>query len=264
MLKNTSKIWLRRAFSSLGSVTASKHTKTTIRVLMYHDVERVPSNTYSVSTNMFEEQMKYLRNNFDILSLNEAFEFLTGQKELKSSAIVVTMDDGYSCIFENALPLLKKYDVPACVFFTTGAWKSDADPREAKIYLNKNEVKEMRAAGILFGGHTRSHCMLSKVSFARAKDEIVGSKTDLENVLNERIYFFAYPYGLRRHFNRQAQEIAREVGYKCAFTAINGTNLPGCDLFALKRTKIERNDSLKNFKRIVNGALDIWGIIDSI
>jgi peptidoglycan/xylan/chitin deacetylase (PgdA/CDA1 family) len=264
MLKTTTKILLRRVFSSLGGLTASKQEKSAIRVLMYHNVENVPSNPYSVSTNMFEEQLKYLRGNYDVLSLPEAFQFLTKQKELKSLAIVITMDDGYSCIYENAFPLLRKYSVPAGVFLTTGAWQSGENPGETNRYLNKNEVKEMSAAGVLFGGHTRSHCMLSKVTFTQATDEIAGCKTDLESVLNESIDFFAYPYGLKRHFNMQAQEIARQAGYKCAFTAINGTNLPGCDLFTLKRTKIEREDSLKSFKNIVNGALDIWGIVDSI
>ncbi|HRZ14104.1 MAG TPA: polysaccharide deacetylase family protein [Candidatus Omnitrophota bacterium] len=221
---------------------------------MYHDVEDVASNIYSVSTGMFEDQLKYLKDNFEIVSLRQAYEFLTGQKELKNTVIAVSMDDGRECIYYNAFPLLKKNNVPGCVFLTT------AD----KGIVTKDQVKEMRAAGIEFGGHTRTHCLLSRAPLEQMKEEIVGCKADLEAVLSESIEFFAYPYGLRRHYNQLSRQIVQEAGYKCAFSAINGINYPGCELFDLKRTKIERDDSLESFKKIVNGALDCWSIFDSI
>jgi peptidoglycan/xylan/chitin deacetylase (PgdA/CDA1 family) len=132
------------------------------------------------------------------------------------------------------------------------------------VYLSEKEIKEMHGAGITFGGHTRNHCRLSLVEKEKCETEINGCKIDLERILGGKVKYFAYPYGLKRHFNSVSVQIVKDSGYQGAFTAINGVNYPGDDLFLLKRTKIERGDSFSDFKKIVNGALDIWGMVDSL
>lgn len=230
-----------------------------IRVLMYHNIEKIPSNSFSVSAEEFEQQVKYLKDNYKIISVDELHVFLYEKGILNDNYIAITIDDGYRCFYENAYPIIKKHAIPCCVFMQTGFIDN-----EDKEFLSSNEIKNMRKEGIVFGVHTRNHRVLSKLSKNEMESEIKGSKEDLEKILGEKVEYFAYPYGLKRHYNLQTKEIVKDAGYKCAFTAINGVNLPGCDMFELKRTKIERGDSFNSFKRIVDGALDVWGIVDSI
>jgi len=38
---------------------------------------------------------------------------------LKANSVLLTVDDGYQDFYNLAFPILKKYEVPATVFFTT-------------------------------------------------------------------------------------------------------------------------------------------------
>jgi peptidoglycan/xylan/chitin deacetylase (PgdA/CDA1 family) len=262
MMKTCVKTILRRTLAGMRWGILNESKRYSVRVLMYHRVEPKPANSYAVSEADFEEQMKYLRDMYRIVSMDDVLCYLNGEKSLKETVVAVTIDDGEACLYKHAFPVLQKFGIPACIFQTTKELAEDVV--SSGFYLSEKEIKVMHSAGIAFGAHTRSHCCLSAVEKERGVVEISGSKVDLERVLGEEVQFFAYPYGLKRHFNKTAVQIVQESGYKCAFTAINGVNYPGDNLYLLKRTKIERGDSFSNFKKIVNGALDIWGMVDSI
>ena len=38
---------------------------------------------------------------------------------MKANSVLLTVDDGYQDFYNLAFPILKKYEVPATVFFTT-------------------------------------------------------------------------------------------------------------------------------------------------
>ena len=67
----------------------------------------------------FEWQMDLLSRYFNPLSLSEALQ-LMDYGELPPRAVCVTFDDGYSDNEELALPILKRLNIPATVFVTTG------------------------------------------------------------------------------------------------------------------------------------------------
>lgn len=85
------------------------------RVLPEHDLMRLGEPTIAE----FDWQMRMLRNNFHPLSLVDAVERL-GAGTLPSRAICVTFDDGYADNELHALPVLRRYDIPATVFVSTG------------------------------------------------------------------------------------------------------------------------------------------------
>jgi peptidoglycan/xylan/chitin deacetylase (PgdA/CDA1 family) len=73
----------------------------------------------AIPPRLFEEQMAYLRKHFSVLSL---YELLQGSQDrsLPSNSVAVTFDDGYRDNYTFALPILKKYRIPATIFLTTG------------------------------------------------------------------------------------------------------------------------------------------------
>ena len=67
----------------------------------------------------FDWQMRLLREHFHPLSLEEATTRLA-DGSLPNRAVCVTFDDGYADNEQVALPILKRYDIPATVFVSTG------------------------------------------------------------------------------------------------------------------------------------------------
>lgn len=85
-------------------------------ITMYHRVSNVSGDKLcqlTVSIENFENQLRYFKEKFQILKLDE--EWIS----LKKTGVVITFDDGYADNIINALPLLEKYQIPATIFITT-------------------------------------------------------------------------------------------------------------------------------------------------
>lgn len=86
-----------------------------INVLLYHRIENF-NTSYSiiVGERNFEEQLKYICANYNLLKCDEDWS------EANPQSVALTFDDGYVDFYDKAYPLLKKYNVPATVFISTG------------------------------------------------------------------------------------------------------------------------------------------------
>ena len=92
-----------------------------IVILMYHGV--VVDNGglrdwCMLGKSVFEDQISHLANNYNVTSLSSAVNMLRDNNITDS--VVITFDDGYSNNYEHAYPILKKYNVPATIFLSTG------------------------------------------------------------------------------------------------------------------------------------------------
>lgn len=101
-------------------------------ILMYHRV--VPTSSEQaraakwlryrslpgivVSPEMFEHQLRYLRRQYRIISLEDLAELLAAGQDIPPKSVVITFDDGWRDNFEYAFPILKELDVPATIFLT--------------------------------------------------------------------------------------------------------------------------------------------------
>jgi peptidoglycan/xylan/chitin deacetylase (PgdA/CDA1 family) len=98
------------------------------------------------------------------------------------------------------------------------------------------QVKELGSYGISVGGHTLSHCMLSRLDIRSQERELAESKSELEARLGQTVVSLAYPFGGEGQFGEETKEIARRVGYGLAFTMIPGINrTPGLDAMSISR-----------------------------
>lgn len=97
--------------------------KSQMAILLYYrigDPTEYPWSIPPVSTQDFENQIRYLCQTRELLSLDELTSRLRENQSLPSKAAVITFDDGYKNCYTNAYPILKKYHVPATIFLTTG------------------------------------------------------------------------------------------------------------------------------------------------
>lgn len=92
-----------------------------LSVLAYHRVlaEHDPLLTGEPSAAEFENRMRWVKANFNVLPLGEAVRALR-ESRLPPRALCLTFDDGYADNFCIALPILERLGLPATFFVATG------------------------------------------------------------------------------------------------------------------------------------------------
>ncbi len=90
-----------------------------------------------------------------------------------------------------------------------------ASMKEDFLTLDSAMLKDMAACGVTIGSHTKSHLLLANESLEVVREELEGSRADLEHKLAMEIKHFAYPDG---SFNEQTVHAAAAAGYKTAHT----------------------------------------------
>ncbi|MCD6099142.1 MAG: polysaccharide deacetylase family protein [Candidatus Marinimicrobia bacterium] len=97
-----------------------------IKILAYHKVNNEPHDYLGLNTTIsnFKAQMKYLKRNYNIISLKDAINMLHSTERIPMDTIVITFDDGYKDNYLHAFPILKKYKIPATIFVTTNPIES--------------------------------------------------------------------------------------------------------------------------------------------
>ena len=72
------------------------------------------------SVQRFEQVVALLGKYFEFVSLGDAVSMLAGERPFRPYCAVLTFDDGYRNNYTTALPVLKKYGIPATFFVPTG------------------------------------------------------------------------------------------------------------------------------------------------
>ena len=215
-----------------------------IPILMYHSVAH--NNVFfTIKLKTFEKQMKYLKDkDYNVIKLSDLISFLGSNKELPKKTVVLTFDDGFEDNYTNVFPVLKKYNFPAAIFLITGLINKEMNNSQnipLKI-LNWEQIQEMHQSGLIdFQPHTVNHQEINE-------EEIINSKKDIEERLNKKCEYFAYPRGV---YNDEVIEILKNNGFKASRTVENGKVNKDDDLFKLKRVSVNSTTSLIQFKAIV-------------
>jgi peptidoglycan/xylan/chitin deacetylase (PgdA/CDA1 family) len=96
-------------------------------VLTYHRVlsDEAFSQSWShpsimVTRDTFESHMALLRRSFRVLALDDFIDRLDAGRGFEPSSCLVTFDDGWRDTYVEAWPILKRHDIPAVVFLSTG------------------------------------------------------------------------------------------------------------------------------------------------
>ncbi len=90
-----------------------------VPVLMYHRVHPDP-HVLSVSPESFEAQVRFLKEYAHPVTLSEVVDARRRGLGLPPRSVALTFDDGYQDNYVHAYPILRRYEVPATFFVTTG------------------------------------------------------------------------------------------------------------------------------------------------
>ena len=113
-------------------------------------------------------------------------------------------------------------------------------PADMRRFLTWDEAREMLAGGMAIGAHTHTHPMLSKLSEDEQRRELMLSRDIIGEKLGIKVDSLAYPFGSPTAFTRKTEQIAGELGFRCAFSYYgNMTNdRQNIERFNLKRVTV--------------------------
>lgn len=134
-----------------------------------------------------------------------------------------------------------------------------------KKMLTWDEVVRMLNSQITFGAHTLTHPVLSTLSYEQQRYEMEESKHRIEDNINAKVDFFAYPYGDEKSINSDSKNAARKAGFKAAFVLYPNA-LCSEKLFSLGRRMVS-NQMASNLKNKFSKCLfecEMSGIFDMI
>ena len=97
-----------------------------IITLMYHRIDETDTDPWDicVSPQHFDEQVQFVKNNYNIISVKDVIEAVSTGNIIDNS-ICITFDDGYADNYFNAKPVLEKYNCPAAFFIPTNFMGSE-------------------------------------------------------------------------------------------------------------------------------------------
>lgn len=106
----------------------------------------------------------------------------------------------------------------------------------ADLMMQREQVLQLRRAGMDIGGHTTTHPILSQLDDRSALADMRHGRNQLQEILDEPVTLFAYPNGKPgKDFDERHVKMAREIGYQAAVTTAAGVSTRNTDLFDLHR-----------------------------
>lgn len=159
-------------------------------------------------------------------------EAALGEGQAKGRRLVLTFDDGTLDFAQNALPVLEETGHCATLFIVTGqiggtrdwkAWKaaSSGELLDPVPLMDGDQLRELHRQGFVLGSHTVTHAPLPALSKEDARRELAESKVALEELTDEPVEWFAYPYVAQ---SSKTRLLVKEAGYRGACGGYNGAH----------------------------------------
>ncbi|MDX6597658.1 MAG: hypothetical protein QOE87_1545 [Gaiellales bacterium] len=199
-----------------------------VPILLYHAVADAPLpgfEAYTVTRRMFSEHVRAVAaSGRTALTISQVAAGIQGSAPWPASPVALRFDDGYDDTQQSVEELLGA-GLGATVYVTTGTVGS-------RRGMTAQAVAELAGypGRVEVGAHTISHATLDEISARRAKEEIVGSREMLEQVVGAAIASFAYPHGA---FNRRVRQIVIDAGYLSAGAVKNALARTNDDVFSI-------------------------------
>jgi len=98
-----------------------------LTILTFHRITAAGASTpgglptISLSLPNFDALLKFILKHYTVISLQEYSDLVQNGKKPSANCLLLTFDDAYQEVRENALPLLKKYGLAAVLFVPTAA-----------------------------------------------------------------------------------------------------------------------------------------------
>lgn len=225
-----------------------------VAIFMYHKVgqpvEQKEDTFLNVSRTHFQAQMRLLKwLGYEARTFAQIVEAWQNNTPLPAKTCVITFDDAYVNVWENAFPVLHELGMPATLFVVTGAigkenaWDRPFERRVLPL-MSEEQLHHAQAEGWELAGHTHTHPHLDQLDASSALEEIRRGKEELEQRFQTVVTTFCYPYG---HLNSETPNLVRQAGFQGACTTQSGIATAATSPFLIPRIKISFRDRYLGF-----------------
>lgn len=118
------------------------------------------------------------------------------------------------------------------------------------LFMSWAQVRQLAAAGMGLGGHTRTHPILSRISDRRVlHDEIAGCSADIQRAVGRAPRAFAYPTGGTEAMSAEADAEIHRCGFRISFSATQSfAALSSGSVARTPRVRIDFGDDHRAFR----------------
>lgn len=167
-----------------------------IPIFVYHNIvtdeSQIEYDYMQTTKKEFEEQIKGLIDyGYNFITYDELIKFKNNEIKLKKNSCILTFDDGFNGVYENAYPIAKKYNIPFTMFIIINTVEKSG-------YITWDNLKEMKESGLVtIASHSMDHNDFSKLTVQEAVKNVKESYSIIEEKLGkQKNKIFTYPYGL--------------------------------------------------------------------
>lgn len=211
-------------------------------VLCYHAVDPFWESPLAVTPDEFARQMTDLATRGGAVPLGMGASW---------RARAVTFDDGFVSVLHHALPVLRRWRLPATLFVVADTLVPPARPVDwvrppgdfTPLTVSVPQLLELEEAGVTIASHSWSHLELPSLTEAECVEDLRRSRELLEDLLHRPVPHLAYPFGLHSPHVRRA---AQRAGYELAFSLPEGPEHTG--QYAVPRAGIYRGNSTATWR----------------
>jgi peptidoglycan/xylan/chitin deacetylase (PgdA/CDA1 family) len=227
--------------------------------LIYHRVNGHLPIELDLSPELVERQFEYLARSQQVIGYEMALTRLREGSEFSNREFVLTFDDGYLDFYTNVYPLLKRWQLPAILFVTTGfvedrvPYPMLSNPNLAVEPVSWEMLGEMAESGLVtLGAHTHTHPVLTEVSGEQVEEELTKPLALFRQRLGMTPLHFCYPRAIwspdvESHVMRHYQSAVVGGGQWALPTDFNPYRIP--------RLPIRRSDGWDYFQAKVEGRM---------
>jgi len=255
---------LRNSILSFSSVVNKRQDDAYLRCLYCHYV-------FDDQRDDFEKLILKLKKIGHFVDTGECIKMLKGDRKIDKRYYHLSFDDGFRNNFTNAFPILKKHNVPAIFYVPSsliGAdWKSTENYclnttryRAVIEIMRWEDLKKLLLEGYEIGSHTKTHARFSEISNSHElmKDEILGSKNELEANLDYECKYISWPFGKLTDADSKSLTMVKDSGYTACFGAYRGTVEPGVtDIFSIPRHHFEVQWPVSHVEYFARGNMEV-------
>ena len=220
-------------------------------LLIYHRVGGGTPNELDLQPDRFEEQLDLLAGH-EVLSLDDALDRLEAGDRRPS--FVLTFDDGFEDVYENAWPLLRDRKIPFTIYLATAymgdvmVWEGATATGEPGRGLTWDQLREMVDSGLCtIGNHTHNHVRPEVLT----EEELDLCTERIEAELGVTPKHFTYPWGIPV----EEMEPAMRARFRSVSTGELGRNTSGTNPMLLHRVPVRRTDPPAFFEAKLRGNL---------
>jgi peptidoglycan/xylan/chitin deacetylase (PgdA/CDA1 family) len=234
---------------------AAAADQVSVPVLVYHRFGPVVADGMTVTTPVFEAQLKWLQENqFTVIPLRTLVNYLLGTGPAPPpKSVVITADDAHKTVYTEMLPLVKKYKIPVTLFIYPSAVSN------ASYAMTWEQLKEVQQTGLFdLQSHTfwhpnfkREKKKLKPADYQKLVDtQLKKAKAVLEKRLGTPVDLLAWPFGIYDDF---LEKEAARAGYVAALSIDRRNASKSEAIMAQPRYLMVNGNGVKGFAAIVNG-----------